>query len=262
MTKSSPTVVTGAHISIIGHITECELQRYLGATEIANGFGNRFLWVCVGRSKLLPEGENFKSLNFDLLFSRFQEALGFGRQLGEIRRDSKASTLWNDVYPMLTAERLGSWGEMTARAEAQVMRLACLYAILDLSPEIREEHLTAALALWAYCDESVRYLFGDIIPDPFTNKIHGLLKGCTEGLTLTDIHNLLNRNATSAQVGYALDVLLGHGLAECKTIEGSSVKRWYAILEPEDDFEGLDSGSGEDSLNSLNSYPTHKGGGS
>ena len=35
MTKNSPAVATGAHISIVGHITADELRRYLNATESA-----------------------------------------------------------------------------------------------------------------------------------------------------------------------------------------------------------------------------------
>jgi len=38
MTKNSPTRATGAHVSIIGHVTKAELLRHLGATEAANGF--------------------------------------------------------------------------------------------------------------------------------------------------------------------------------------------------------------------------------
>jgi len=56
LTKNSPARATGAHISSIGHITADELRRYLTATESANGFGNRQLWICTKRSKLLPEG--------------------------------------------------------------------------------------------------------------------------------------------------------------------------------------------------------------
>jgi hypothetical protein len=36
---------------------------------------------------------------------------------------------------------------MTGRAEAQVMRLACLYALADAAHAIEVEHLDAALAL-------------------------------------------------------------------------------------------------------------------
>src|SRR5262249_27827092 len=56
MTKNSPARATGAHVSLIGHITSDELHRYLSETETANGFANRFLFVCVDRSKMLPEG--------------------------------------------------------------------------------------------------------------------------------------------------------------------------------------------------------------
>jgi hypothetical protein len=56
LTKNSPAKATDAHISIVGHITADELRRYLSNTEAASGFGNRFLWLCVRRSKCLPEG--------------------------------------------------------------------------------------------------------------------------------------------------------------------------------------------------------------
>jgi hypothetical protein len=57
MTKNNPAVATEAHISIVGHITKAELLRHLDATEKANGLANRFLWVCVKRSKLLRWAE-------------------------------------------------------------------------------------------------------------------------------------------------------------------------------------------------------------
>lgn len=56
ITKNSPACATDAHVSFVGHITKQELNRYLGTTECGNGFANRFLWVCVRRSKYLPEG--------------------------------------------------------------------------------------------------------------------------------------------------------------------------------------------------------------
>ncbi len=56
LNKKNPVRATDAHISIVGHITPEELRRCLTETEMANGFGNRFLWLCVRRSKFLPEG--------------------------------------------------------------------------------------------------------------------------------------------------------------------------------------------------------------
>ena len=51
LTKNSPLRATGAHISVIAHITQEEVQRYLTATEQMNGFANRFLWLLVRRAR-------------------------------------------------------------------------------------------------------------------------------------------------------------------------------------------------------------------
>jgi Protein of unknown function (DUF3987) len=56
MTRNNPLKATGAHISIIGHITDTELKARLTRTDAANGFANRFLFVLVRRSQLLPFG--------------------------------------------------------------------------------------------------------------------------------------------------------------------------------------------------------------
>ena len=54
--RNDPLRATGANMAIVGHITRDELLRYLTATELANGFANRFLLIAVQRSKLLPFG--------------------------------------------------------------------------------------------------------------------------------------------------------------------------------------------------------------
>jgi hypothetical protein len=56
LVKHDPLKATGAHISLVGHITRHELLRYLSDTESHNGFANRLIWTCVRRSKCLPEG--------------------------------------------------------------------------------------------------------------------------------------------------------------------------------------------------------------
>ena len=44
------------HIALIGNVTVEELKRLLTTNDRANGFGNRILWCCSRRSKLLPRG--------------------------------------------------------------------------------------------------------------------------------------------------------------------------------------------------------------
>jgi hypothetical protein len=55
-TRNDPLRATGAHISVIGHITGFDLLRHMDETDAVNGFGNRFLWFRVRASKLLPDG--------------------------------------------------------------------------------------------------------------------------------------------------------------------------------------------------------------
>jgi len=75
LTKNSPAEATKAHISIIGHVTLDELRRHLDRTEIANGFANRFIWVCVKRSKILPEGGKIHELDLDHLIQELRGAI-------------------------------------------------------------------------------------------------------------------------------------------------------------------------------------------
>jgi hypothetical protein len=94
MTKNSPARATGAHISIIGHITKDELRRLLTETESANGFGNRFLWLAVRRSKCLPEGGNIETENLNDLVKRLHGAIEFARSAaGEVTRSEGAREL-------------------------------------------------------------------------------------------------------------------------------------------------------------------------
>ncbi len=49
----------------------------------------------------------------------------------ELRMTNSAADHWAAVYPELTQDRPGLLGAATARAEAQTLRLALTYALLD-----------------------------------------------------------------------------------------------------------------------------------
>src|SRR5262249_44816902 len=161
--KNSPARATGAHVSLIGHVTADELRRYLTVTESANGFGNRHLWLCVDRARLLPEGGCVNQNDWDILRTALIEALGFAKAAGEMSRDDDARAIWREVYGTLSAGRPGLAGALLARAEAHVLRLSMVYALMDCSAVIQAEHLLAALTLWDYCERSVYYVFGDCL---------------------------------------------------------------------------------------------------
>lgn len=215
MTRNSPLRATSPHVSILAHITQEELLRVFDSTDAANGFGNRFLWVCVRRSKLLPEGGRLPEDEADSLVHRTSQALAFARKRSEVRRNDDARALWAEIYPDLSEGRPGMLGALIARAEAHVLRLSLLYALLDQSPEITPDHLLAALALWDYCEASARFIFGDSTGDPIADRILSALRTATD-MDMKDIAELFGRHVNASRLGKALETLLAAGLAQNK----------------------------------------------
>ena len=234
LTKNSPARASDAHISIIGHITRGELLRYLDDTEAGNGFGNRFLWACVRRSKILPEGGNLQSEDLIPLADQLRSAIAFAGTVRELRRDNDARAIWRGVYPELSEGRPGLLGAMIAGAEAQVMRLACIYALLDESSVVRQEHLLAALAIWEYCESSAGFVFGSRLGDPVGDEILQALRRTPSGLTRTQIRDLFGRHKRKETIGRALDTLIRRHLARCETepTGGRDAARFFAAGSP------------------------------
>ena len=231
MVKRDPLSVDDAHISIIGHITAEELRRYLTATEAANGFANRFLWTLSSRSKCLPEGGNLPDAELDALAEGLKPAIAFGRTAKLLQRDKDSKQLWARVYPELSEGGTGMLGAVTSRAEAQVLRLSMLYALLDCSGEIRVPHLAAAIAVWDYCDRSATLIFGDSLGDPVADVILAELRKADDaGLTRSQISHLFGRHRDAAQINAALNTLVRRGLAveEDRETQGRNAEIWFA----------------------------------
>lgn len=211
LTKS-PVHASGAHISIVGHITIPELRRNLPETDFSNGFANRFVWVFTTRSKKLPFGGNVSEEALNGFSDILRGCLEFAKAVGRLDRSKAADHLWEDEYGRLTEGNLDLVGSITSRAEAQVMRLALVYAVLDCSRQIERNHLEAALALWQYALDSVRFIFGDRIGDRVADKIYSALKKRPRGLTRSEIQDLFSRNVSSERITIALNSLSDMGL--------------------------------------------------
>ncbi len=231
LTKTSPGRATGAHIGIVGHITQDELRRYLTETEQANGFANRFLWFSVRRSKSLPEGGHVGDDEISELVQGLKKAMDHAQSVNELKRSDKARQLWCDVYAELSEGKSGLLGALTSRAEAQVTRLSMIYALMDRSAVIRRKHLEAALALWTYVEASARFIFGEALGDRLADEILQALRKSDGGLTRTAISNLFQRHRTSTDIARALSVLLRHGRAVCRQepTDGRPEERWIAL---------------------------------
>jgi len=163
LVRSSQLAATDAHISILGDITQEELNFMLSHADTFNGFANRFFWVLTERNGVKPFGG--EELEWKQEIEELKKAAEFARKQKRVFMDHNARRMWARVYPKLSEGHSGQFGAATSRAEAQVVRLALLYALLDQSEYIRSEHLAAALTFWRYCEESARLIFGALTPE-------------------------------------------------------------------------------------------------
>jgi hypothetical protein len=228
LTRTAPARATHAHVSIIGHITQTELRRHASAIEIANGLLNRFLLLAVRRVRLLPEGGDPHPLKNSGLARYLATTLNNARTTGHVKFDPAARELWWHTYPQLTQPAQGLTGQLTARAEAHTIRLALIYTLLDGAKTIRREHLHAALALWDYAHRSAAWAINQSTGDPLAEQIHAALTQHPDGLTRTQISDLVHRNLPAKHLDRALGALAQAGRASATRIEtaGRPVELW------------------------------------
>lgn len=94
-----------------------------------------------------------------------------------------------------------------------------IYALLDLDKLVRVQHLLAALAVWDYCETSVKYIFGQSLGDPVADGILEALEAAQDGLTRTEIYNLFGRHQRSENIQQAIGELLRRGFIAIEAIE-------------------------------------------
>jgi hypothetical protein len=230
LTRNSPLRATEPHISILGHITSTELLKHLVESEAANGFGNRFLWACVRRSKKLPFGGELSSVDMSPIVRGLRSALD--HKAGRMSFARNARVTWAEMYDSLTEDRPGMFGMITARAEAQTLRLAILYALAAGSNEIGVEHLASAYAVWGYCEDSALHLFGDQLGDADADKLLDALRGSPDGMTRTEIRDLFGRNKKPEDLQRILSLLehadKAYATKEKPQAGGRPTETWFA----------------------------------
>jgi hypothetical protein len=222
---------TGAHITVILHGTLEELRILLAGSELHGGWVNRFIWVAASRARVLPLGGD---PDRDLLkgyATQIGKAIRSATAIGAMNFDSEARSRWVAVYPELSAPRPGLLGDVLARSEAQTLRLAVIYALLDGSPVIRIEHLEAALALWQYAEQSAAYIFGEFTGDQLADRLYREICSRPEGISRNEIYDFFGRNQRRDRIDLALAALAKDELTRSESIAtgGRPEQRWYAL---------------------------------
>jgi DNA replicative helicase MCM subunit Mcm2 (Cdc46/Mcm family) len=104
----------------------------------------------------------------------------------------------------------GLWGAATARAEAYVLRLSMIYALMDGTAQIEKQHVEAAIAVWDYCSESARLIFGDRTGHTDVDKLIDTLEAVgRQGLTRTEQTKLFKNAKRKARQARETAMQLG-----------------------------------------------------
>jgi hypothetical protein len=234
LTRTAPARATAAHISLIGHITQQELRRHTTTIELANGYLNRILLIACRRQRLLPEGGDPDPLAATGLTRLLAKALTRAQAARHVRLDAEARELWHHAYHQLARPQSGVLGQITARSEAHVIRLALLYALADGHQQISPAHLHAALALHDYAARSAAWALTAATGQPLAEHIHAALKASPDGLTRSQISDTLKHNQPAGQLDHALRALQDTGRATATQIAtgGRPAQLWAATPTP------------------------------
>ncbi len=230
LTRSAPTRSSSAHISVIGHITQDELRRHITAAELSNGYVNRILLISCRRQRLLPEGGNPEPLAGTGLDRMLAAAVKHAQTIGEVRLGDDGRELWHHAYRQLARPLPGIVGQITARSEAHVIRLALLYTLADGSSLIGPQHLTAALALHDYAARSAIWALAGATGRPLAEQIHAALTASPAGLTRSQISGVLHHNQPAGEIDTALQALRTNDRATVtrQTTGGRPAQLWTA----------------------------------
>lgn len=158
--RAKTSVAKQAHIGLVAHITPADLVGGLTETQIRNGFANRGLFCASRRPHLIPMGGP-APMSVDAIAARLGEAIRRARGIPAVKFSAETAEAWIAAYgrfgdgapsPLLA--------DLEARGDMHCLRLCMILALLDGSAAIEMRHLDAALALWRYCRDSARYVFG------------------------------------------------------------------------------------------------------
>jgi hypothetical protein len=220
MTKGQPQRATDPHLSIMAQITQSELQKLMMDKEVMNGFANRFLHFRSRRTKVLPFGGG--DLNLEPHIKALQGVLEFGKQERRFVFAESAREIWAKEYVRLTRDEVGIYGAVIARAEAQVVRLAMIYAICSRSEKIEDAHLRSALAIWNYCDWSCKSLFYGLGKKSEADRLKDFILSNGERKSRTQIRDFFGKNKSSEQIEKILKELEATGAVRRFYVQESS----------------------------------------
>ena len=221
--KTTRNKATGAHLSMVGHVTKAELRRRLEADEIENGFANRMLWWASRRSKVLPRGGAIDVDRFKTVVADLGIALRLATAQEEMAFSVTGAACFDAMYREdFGIEVSGRLDDLTARGSAIIARLALIYALLDLAQSIGPEHVEAARAVWDRSVATVAYILGASLTDPLVGRLIEVFRTRGEGRVFrtAELYNALGHSVTRNKLHDALELLEDREMIRHDTVHG------------------------------------------
>jgi hypothetical protein len=138
----------------------------------------------------------------DELGAQVGDAIARARGIGLLGRTTAAERKWASLYSEMARDEPGGLlGAIIARDAAQVLRLSVIYALIDGSSEIDVCHVEAAYAVWQYCRDSARIIFGDSLGNPIADRLLAAIRRAgPDGLSATEQSRALSGHANKGQI--------------------------------------------------------------
>jgi hypothetical protein len=241
VTKTDPIKATGAHMSMIAHVTPSELQEVLRPREIRNGFGNRIVWVATKAIKPVANPKIIDWSDHSEIVNRLQEIMKQFHDPTEIDFSPRGFQVWQNWYNDYSKQKRflkGSHVKLLSRWKAHIMRIAMTFAVLDAKRRIDECHIQAAWAVWEYSCNTIRWAFPQSLEDtgiisgcsPIVQKratklLAALAENSNGGLTRSQISLVLGNNLKPHELSEVLDAVYQRGLVEEILPEGGKENR-------------------------------------
>jgi hypothetical protein len=159
--ESLSVICDQPHLSICADTNINELLATLPTGADTSGFGNRFFYCYIYRTKLVPNSDPV-DIDWGEEIVYFHKVVQFAKEIGHVAFTPQAADAWTRVYEAVenSGDRLpGRAGRMTDRAAPHIRRLAMIIALIDMSDAVELKHLYAARNIWTYCHESALYIF-------------------------------------------------------------------------------------------------------
>ena len=231
MAKNSPLRATGAHIGIVGHITKQELLRHIAATELANGFFNRFMVVAVQRSKTLPFGGQLAGEDLDRVRERVRLAARFAAVDSTSRSTGTRANTGSRPTTSCPAGRPGSPAPRPPAPKRTPSGSRCSTRC-STAPTSSRSSTSRPRSSSGPTRRLRAWVFGDSIGDPTADEIWTLARDRHDGITRTEVSNLFSRNKKAREIDRALQALIDAGRLERVAIRDLSSNRTLTVWRP------------------------------